>query len=102
MPAESDGLRLPPWADSLPALPAPPRREQARIRVELTELEVRSIVRATTLVADLLRPELFRIGGGSVSESPLITGYQTLVAACERAGIDLGLGAGVRPPPSAG
>ena len=96
MPVERDGLPLPPWADSLPALPARPRRERARIHVELTELEVRSIVRATTLVADLLRPELFRIGGGSVSESPLITAYQTLVAACERAGVDLGLGAGAR------
>jgi hypothetical protein len=96
MPVESEDFPLPPWADSLPALPAPPRREQARIRVELTELEVRSIVRATTLVADLLRPELFRAGDGSISESPLITAYQTLVAACERAGIDLGLGGGVR------
>jgi hypothetical protein len=96
MSVERDGFPLQPWADSLPALPAPPRREQARIHVELTELEVRSVVRATTLVADLLRPELFRIRGGEVSESPLITAYQTLVAACERAGIDLGLGSGVR------
>jgi len=96
MSVEHDGIPLPPWAGSLPALPAPPRRERARIRVELTELEVRSIVRATTLVADLLRPELFRPGAGSAAESPLITAYQTLVAACERAGVDLGLGGGVR------
>jgi hypothetical protein len=96
MSIEQDRSPLPPWADSLPTLPAPPRRERARIRVELTELEVRSIVRATTLVADLLRPELFRTRGSAMSESPLITAYQTLVAACERAGIDLGLGSGVR------
>jgi hypothetical protein len=96
MSMERDRSPLPPWADALPTLPGPPRRQQARIHVELSELEVRSIVRATTLVADLLRPELFRTRGNGISESPLITAYQTLVAACERAGIDLGLGAGVR------
>jgi len=102
MSIERDRSPLPPWADSLPTLPAPPRREQARIHVELTELEVRSVVRATTLVADLLRPELFRTRGREMAEIPLITAYQTLVAACERAGIDLGLGAGVRPQTSSG
>jgi hypothetical protein len=102
MSIEHDRSPLPPWADSLPTLPAPPRREQASIQVELTELEVRSVVRATTLVADLLRPELFRTRGSEMAESPLITAYQTLVAACERAGIDLGLGAGVRREPTSG
>ena len=39
-----------------------------------------------------LRPELMRQTGTS-SESPLITAYQALMAACERQGVDLGLGA---------
>jgi hypothetical protein len=62
----------------------------ARIHVDLTELEARSLVRAATLVADVLRPELFG-GNGSASESPLVTAYQVLVASCERAGVDLGM-----------
>jgi hypothetical protein len=70
---------------------AAPRRGQAHLVVELTEREVRSLVRASTLVADLLRPELFR-DGGAHAESPLVTAYQALVASCERAGVDLGLG----------
>ena len=68
-----------------------PRRHEARIDVSLTEREIRAIIRATTLVADILRPELLR-QIGSTPESPLVTAYQTLTAACERHGIDLGLG----------
>jgi hypothetical protein len=68
-----------------------PRRHDARIDVSLTEREIRAIIRATTLVADVLRPELLR-QIGSTHESPLVTAYQTLTAACERHGIDLGLG----------
>jgi hypothetical protein len=67
-----------------------PQRAEARIRVELTEREARAIVRATTLVADVLRPELLRECAASY-ESPLVTAYQTLIAACERHGVDLGL-----------
>ena len=74
---------------------AHPRREGARVVVSLTEREVRAIIRATTLVADVLRPELVRQTGTS-SESPLVTAYQTLMAACERHGVDLGL---ARPLP---
>jgi len=73
------------------AEPRMPRRDGARVAVTLTEREVRAIIRATTLVADVLRPELVRQTGTS-SESPLVTAYQTLIAACERSGIDLGLG----------
>ena len=73
------------------------RREDARIHVAFTEREARSVIRATTLVADLLRPELFR--GGPPVESPLVTAYQVLVAACERGGVDLGIGS---PVPRAG
>jgi hypothetical protein len=69
-----------------------PRRDDARITVALTEREARAMIRATTLVADVLRPELMRQTGTS-SESPLITAYQALMAACERQGVDLGLGA---------
>jgi hypothetical protein len=61
----------------------------ARIHVDLTEPEARSLVRAATLVADVLRPELFG-RNGSGSESPLVTAYQVLIASCERAGVDLG------------
>ena len=66
-------------------------RPDALVRVDLTEREVRSLARAATLVADVLRPELFW-REGSLSESPLVTAYQVLVASCERAGVDLGLG----------
>jgi len=75
--------------DRAPA--ANPRRPDAGIEVSLTEREVRAIIRATTLVADVLRPELLR-QSGSAPLSPLVTAYQTLTAACERHGIDLGLG----------
>ena len=71
-----------------------PRRDDARITVALTEREVRAVIRATTLVADVLRPELMR-QTGSAPESPLVTAYQALTAACERHGVDLGLGRGV-------
>jgi hypothetical protein len=63
----------------------------AGVQVELTEREVRALVRAATLVADILRPELFRSAGSPGEEVPLVTAYQVLVAACERAGVDLGL-----------
>ena len=66
----------------------------ARIHVNLTEREARSLVRAATLVADVLRPELFG-RNGSASTSPLVTAYQVLIAACERAGVDLGMPLGV-------
>lgn len=66
-------------------------RPDALVHVDLTEREVRSLARAAMLVADVLRPELFW-REGSVSESPLVTAYQVLVASCERAGVDLGLG----------
>jgi hypothetical protein len=69
-----------------------PTRPGASIHVDLTEREARSLACAATLVADVLRPELF-FRDGSVSESPLVTAYQVLVAACERAGVDLGIGA---------
>ncbi len=77
-------------------VPRAPRRDQARVTVELTEREARAIIRATTLVADVLRPELVR-QTGSAPASPLVTAYQALIAACERSGVDLGLGVGVRP-----
>ena len=68
------------------------RRErcaQARVHVDLTEREARSLVRAAELVADVLRPELFsRDRPGA--ESPLVTACQVLIGACERAGLDLG------------
>jgi hypothetical protein len=67
-------------------------RPEALVHVDLTEREARSLARAATLVADVLRPELF-FRDGSVSESPLVTAYQVVVAACERAGVDLGIGA---------
>ncbi|HEY7968083.1 MAG TPA: hypothetical protein VID68_13755 [Solirubrobacteraceae bacterium] len=69
-------------------------REHARVHVALTDREARAVVRATALVADLLRPELFRHGGPAV-ESPLITAHQVLRAACERCGVDLELGSSV-------
>jgi acetylornithine deacetylase/succinyl-diaminopimelate desuccinylase-like protein len=72
------------------ATAAIPRRPGARVDVSLTEREIRAIIRATTLVADVLRPELIR-QTGSAPESPLVTAYQTLTAACERHGIDLGI-----------
>jgi hypothetical protein len=62
----------------------------ARIHVDLTEQEARSLVRAATLVADVLRPELFG-RDGPPSRSPLVTAYQVLIASCERAGVDLGM-----------
>jgi hypothetical protein len=77
-------------------LSAGPRRDDARITVALTEREVRAIIRATTLVADVLRPELVR-QTGSAHESPLVTAYQALTAACERHGVDLGIAR--RTPP---
>jgi len=70
---------------------AGPHRDDALITVSLTAREIRAIIRASTLVADVLRPELFR-QTGSAPESPLVTAYQALTAACERHGIDLGLG----------
>jgi len=77
--------------DSDTNLAEDPRRSDARITVALTEREVRAIIRATTLVADVLRPELMRETGSS-PESPLITACQVLTAACERHGIELELG----------
>jgi hypothetical protein len=65
-------------------------RENARVHIALTDREARAVVRATALVADLLRPELFR-HGGQAEESPLITAHQVLRAACERCGVNLGL-----------
>ena len=76
-----------------------PRRDDARITVALTEREIRALVRATTLVADVLRPELMR-QTGSAPESPLVTAYQALIGACERHGVDLGIGS--RIPRDAG
>ena len=76
---------------ALRTLRAGARRGHARIRVELTEREIRAVIRATTLVADVLRPELVRYNGAP-AESPLVTAYQALIAACERHGVDLGLG----------
>jgi hypothetical protein len=75
---------------------AGPRRADARISLTLTEREIRAIIRATTLVADVLRPELVR-QTGSAPDSPLVTAYQALTAACERHGVDLGIGR--RTPP---
>lgn len=60
--------------------------EPRRVALELTEHEVRALVRAATLVADLARPD--RAG----AESPVVTACQKLVAACERRGIDLAAG----------
>ena len=60
----------------------------ARIRVELTEPETRSLVHAAALVTDVLRPELFDRTGARAA-SPLVTACQALVGACERAGVDL-------------
>src|ERR1700733_10534527 len=74
---------------------APPQRHNARVCVELTEREIRAIIRATTLVADILRPELLR-DDASALDSPLVTAYQVLIAACERHGVDLGLGPAAR------
>jgi hypothetical protein len=69
--------------------PHDPLRLDARIRVDLTFREARALSRAAALVADVLRPELFT-REESVSESPLVTAHQVLVASCERAGVDLG------------
>ena len=92
MPPVNANRTLPAASPDLAGVPpSPPRREGARIHVELTDREARSLIRATTLVADLLRPELFR--HERASESPLVTAYQVLLAACERYGVDLGLGA---------
>jgi hypothetical protein len=85
-----------PPADREQQLSAGPRRAEARISLTLTEREVRAIIRATTLVADVLRPELLR-QTGSAHDSPLVTAYQALTAACERHGVDLGIGR--RTPP---
>jgi hypothetical protein len=73
---------------------APRSTSVARIHVDLTEREARSLVRAATLVADVLRPELFD-RDGSAPTSPLVTAYQVLIASCERAGVDLGMPPGV-------
>ena len=67
-----------------------PQREQARVRLELTEREARALIRATTLVADVLRPELLA-HDLTAKQSPLVTAYQVLIGACERAGVDIGL-----------
>lgn len=66
------------------------RASVARIHVDLTEREARSLVRAATLVADILRPELFR-RDAAAEQSPLITAQQVLIAACERGGVEIGL-----------
>jgi hypothetical protein len=66
-------------------------RESASVAVMLTELEARSLVRAATLVIDVLRPELFS-SAGPATASPLVTACQVLVAACERAGITISAG----------
>ena len=68
-----------------------------RIHVDLTEREARSLVRAATLVADILRPEVFR-RDASAEQSPLITAYQVLIAACERGGVDIGLNTRAHEP----
>ena len=66
-------------------------REAAPVAITLTELEARSLVRASTLVIDVLRPELFS-GTGPATASPLVTACQVLVSACERAGIAIHAG----------
>ncbi|HEY6459402.1 MAG TPA: hypothetical protein VIY73_04600 [Polyangiaceae bacterium] len=63
-------------------------REAASVAIALTEQEARSLVRASTLVIDVLRPELFS-STGRATASPLVTACQVLVAACERAGISI-------------
>ena len=73
------------------------RASVARIHVDLTEREARSLVRAATLVADILRPELFR-RDAAAEQSPLITAYQVLIAACERGGVDIGLNTHAHEP----
>ena len=70
---------------------ADPRRADARITVALAEREVRAIIRATTLVADVLRSGLVR-QTGSAPDSPLVIAHQALTAALQRHGIDLGIG----------
>jgi hypothetical protein len=62
---------------------------QARVHVDLTEREARSLVRAAELVTDVLRPELFNRDRPG-AESPLVTACQVLIGACERAGVELG------------
>lgn len=64
-------------------------RVEARVHVDLTEREARSLVRAATLVTDVLRPELFNRDPPG-AESPLVTACQVLIGACERAGVELG------------
>lgn len=62
-------------------------REGAEIGVTLTERELRSLVRATDLVIDFLRPEC---GERWRNEPPvLVTARGVLTAAAEQAGIDL-------------
>jgi len=82
-----------------PAGSTDPLRDDARITVSLTEREVRAIIRATTLVAEVLRPELVR-QTGSAPDSPLVTAHQALTAACERHGVDLGIGSRAPREPS--
>lgn len=62
---------------------------EARVHVDLTEREARSLVRAAELVTDVLRPELFNRDRPG-AESPLVTACQVLIGACERAGVELG------------
>ena len=60
----------------------------ARVHVDLTEREARSLVRAAELVTDLLRPDLFdrdRPGAESHCRS-----LPVLIGACEPAGLDVG------------
>ena len=85
-----------PNAEPRSQLSGAPVRPQARVTVELTEREARAVIRATTLVADVLRPELVR-QTGSAPASPLVTAFQALIAACERCGVELGLGPVSRP-----
>lgn len=67
-------------------------RVDADLPIDLTQWEARALVRAIDLVVHTLRPHLFadRPGQHRVTQPPLITARQVLIAACERAGYDTG------------
>lgn len=63
-------------------------RFDACVHLDLNPREARVLARAADLLTVTLRPEL-QAHGRVVTESPLVTAHEALLAACERAGVDV-------------
>lgn len=67
------------------------KRMDACVHVDLTPREARALVRGLDLVMSVLRPELFPPDRQRVTPPPMAEAQAVIIAAAERAGVDIGL-----------